>query len=150
MANYALNEFGDLLFKEMIVQAAKTMGLIKNERQITVNNDEVIRLQKLQSDRIIAAINDVSTKKIDTKKEDTKNNDVMILLKKDVLERTRLSYPTIWRMEKKGEFPKRIKLSSSKIGYYKNEIEQWMLNRERFFSAPNAIVTGAREDAGSK
>lgn len=36
---------------------------------------------------------------------------------------------TIWRWEKKGDFPKRRKLGSNTVGWLKSEVQQWMKDR---------------------
>lgn len=43
---------------------------------------------------------------------------------------TGLSRTTIWRLERAGEFPKRIKLSSGAVGYKLDEIQAWIDSRE--------------------
>lgn len=51
----------------------------------------------------------------------------------EVIQRTGLSYTTIWRKVKSGEFPKPVKLSDSgtAIGWRSNEIDSWLESRER-------------------
>ncbi len=43
---------------------------------------------------------------------------------------TGLSRTTIWRLERAGEFPKRIKLSSGAVGYKLDDIQAWIDSRE--------------------
>ncbi len=40
-----------------------------------------------------------------------------------------LSRPTIWRLERAGEFPKRRQLGRNSVGWVEDEIEQWMQSR---------------------
>jgi len=49
-----------------------------------------------------------------------------IIRKKEVLMIVGLSAVTIWRKEKKGEFPKRVKLGGNSVGWLKSEIDQWI------------------------
>lgn len=51
---------------------------------------------------------------------------------------TGLSKTTIWRMEKKGDFPKRIQLGSNSVGWLKSEIFEWIDSR-RNFSLKNEV-----------
>jgi prophage regulatory protein len=38
---------------------------------------------------------------------------------------------TVWRWEKKGEFPQRVNLSPSKVGWYEDEISEWIDTRPK-------------------
>ncbi len=40
-----------------------------------------------------------------------------------------VSRPTLWRMEKKGELPKRRKISTGSVGWLEKDIEEWLENR---------------------
>ncbi len=44
-----------------------------------------------------------------------------------------LSRTTIWRLERhpESEFPKRVLLSKNSVGWFKDEIEEWLANRPR-------------------
>ena len=42
---------------------------------------------------------------------------------------TGLSEVTLWRLEKKGDFPKRRQLSSNSVGYLLSEVNAWMESR---------------------
>ncbi|MEE9363072.1 MAG: AlpA family phage regulatory protein [Cellulophaga sp.] len=52
-----------------------------------------------------------------------------ILRTKEVQDMTSLSRTTIWRLERKGEFPNRVALSSGSIGWRATEIEKWIRER---------------------
>jgi prophage regulatory protein len=54
-----------------------------------------------------------------------------ILRKTDVMEKVKLSYPTIWRKERNGQFPARVKLGSRMVGWYANEVNEWLETRQR-------------------
>ena len=54
----------------------------------------------------------------------------IILRERKVLEITGLSRTTIWRQEKKGNFPLRRKISDRAVGWLKSEILTWLENRK--------------------
>jgi prophage regulatory protein len=54
-----------------------------------------------------------------------------VLSKKRVVAVTGLSPVTIWRLEKDGNFPKRINLSENRVGWIESEVEEWIENRPR-------------------
>ncbi len=52
-----------------------------------------------------------------------------IVRAKDVVEMIGLSRTTIWRMEKKGAFPRRVSLGVGSVGWRYSEVSQWMKAR---------------------
>lgn len=54
-----------------------------------------------------------------------------IIRPRDLPSETGLSRTTIWRLEKKGDFPKRIRLSVGAVGYLRVAVEQWRQSREQ-------------------
>lgn len=48
----------------------------------------------------------------------------------EILARTGVSWITIWRWEKKGEFPKRHRLGGRTIGWRESDFEHWYASRE--------------------
>ena len=52
-----------------------------------------------------------------------------ILRKPELLALVGLSDPTIWRLEKLGKFPKRIRLGSNSCGWVSSEILTWLEER---------------------
>lgn len=40
-----------------------------------------------------------------------------------------LSRTSIWRLERAGDFPKRIRLSAGAVGYRRAEVEAWLDSR---------------------
>ena len=46
-----------------------------------------------------------------------------------VHEVTSLSRTTRWRMERRGEFPKRVRLSPGRVGWRQADIEAWISSR---------------------
>jgi predicted DNA-binding transcriptional regulator AlpA len=48
-----------------------------------------------------------------------------------VMKATGLSRTTIWRMEKKGRFPGRVQISERNIGWYSDEIMDFVNQRQR-------------------
>lgn len=46
-----------------------------------------------------------------------------------VLQKVNLSRTTIWRMVKRGEFPKPIRLSPGRVGWSANTVEQWLASK---------------------
>lgn len=49
----------------------------------------------------------------------------------EVQQLTGLNRVTVWRMEKRGEFPKRRKLTVKAVGWSLAEILRWMESREQ-------------------
>jgi prophage regulatory protein len=54
-----------------------------------------------------------------------------IIRRNKVCDATDLSPSTIDRQKTKGEFPKRIRLSSNAVGWYEDEIVDWIESRPR-------------------
>ena len=48
-----------------------------------------------------------------------------------VRDRTGLSRSTVWRLERKGAFPKRRRISPNAVGWLEHEIEEWIQMRTR-------------------
>jgi len=49
-----------------------------------------------------------------------------IIRKPELFSKIGLSDATIWRMEKTGRFPGRIKLGGNSVGWFNNEIDKWL------------------------
>jgi len=49
-----------------------------------------------------------------------------IIRKPELFSKVPLSDATIWRLEKAGRFPKRIRLSGKSVGWFANEIDEWL------------------------
>jgi len=59
------------------------------------------------------------------------------LIRKPELEKiTGLSHSTIWRLEKAGRFPQRIKLPVNAVAWRLDEVEKWMLQQPRVATLP--------------
>jgi len=54
----------------------------------------------------------------------------IVLREKDVVKKTGLTRGTIRNLEKKGDFPKRIKLTGKAIGWRSADINDWIESRE--------------------
>jgi predicted DNA-binding transcriptional regulator AlpA len=54
-----------------------------------------------------------------------------ILRTSDVTRLTGLSRTTLWRLERQGKFPMRIRLGINSVGWHENEIAQWIDARPR-------------------
>lgn len=54
-----------------------------------------------------------------------------ILRLPEVTERTGLSRTTIWRKERDGDFPQRVRLSANSVGWREAEVEAWIESRPR-------------------
>jgi predicted DNA-binding transcriptional regulator AlpA len=62
--------------------------------------------------------------------ERPKKNPLRFLSKKQVLDRVPLSFPTLWKMMQRDEFP-RSRLASGKTVWLESEIDAWILSRPR-------------------
>lgn len=56
-------------------------------------------------------------------------NKIALLSKEKVINMTTLSYPTIWRMMKKGVFPKSVSASNRRVAWLAKDIEKWIEER---------------------
>ena len=50
-------------------------------------------------------------------------------LEPEVREITGLNSVTRWRMEKRGEFPARRRISTNRVGWLQSELREWMESR---------------------
>lgn len=48
-----------------------------------------------------------------------------IIRKPELMSRIGLSDASIWRMEKAGKFPKRIRLGGQSVGWFNDEVDHW-------------------------
>jgi len=46
--------------------------------------------------------------------------------KAELLAAIGLSASTVWRMEKAGRFPKRVRLGQNSVAWSRNQVEEWM------------------------
>lgn len=63
----------------------------------------------------------------------------------EVCSRTGLSTTTIWRKQRAGTFPRRVRLAANAVGFPEDEIEAWCLER----LAERDRAAGADEHAHS-
>jgi len=56
---------------------------------------------------------------------------VVILPTNEVLNITGLSRTTLWRLERTGKFPQRLRLSMNRVGWRKEEVDEWIATRPR-------------------
>jgi prophage regulatory protein len=52
-----------------------------------------------------------------------------IIRKPELFARVGLSDATIWRLEKAGKFPRRVKLGGNSVGWLSDEFEAWLSAR---------------------
>jgi len=70
-----------------------------------------------------------------------------ILRRKVVCAKTGLSASSIDRAEHRGEFPQRVILSIGAVGWYSDEIDRWINNRQRGFASAPVEANAARRKA---
>ncbi len=56
-----------------------------------------------------------------------------IIRKRELHQKVSLSDATIWRMEKKGDFPQRVQIGPNAVGWIEGEVDLWIdqLTNER-------------------
>jgi len=54
-----------------------------------------------------------------------------VLRKPEVIGRSGMSGTTIWRLEKSGKFPRRVKLGGAAVGWMASEFESWLAERTK-------------------
>jgi prophage regulatory protein len=53
-----------------------------------------------------------------------------LLKMKDVVEQTSLHRATIYRLEARGEFPKRRQITRGRVGWWESDVEAWKIQRQ--------------------
>jgi len=54
----------------------------------------------------------------------------MVLRTQQLREYIGLSRTTIWRLEKSGQFPKRVRLGQNSVGWLKGDVDTWLESRK--------------------
>jgi len=54
-----------------------------------------------------------------------------VLTVREVEDKTSLKRVTLWRLEKRGDFPARVNLTDKKVGWFKSDIDNWIDTRSR-------------------
>lgn len=57
--------------------------------------------------------------------------ELRVLREKDRFRLTGLSRVQVWRLEKEGKFPKRIRLGKSSVGWLASEIDTWITDKAK-------------------
>uniref|UniRef100_A0A2A4YUN1 Helix-turn-helix domain-containing protein n=1 Tax=OCS116 cluster bacterium TaxID=2030921 RepID=A0A2A4YUN1_9PROT len=55
--------------------------------------------------------------------------EIKFISKKNVCVITSLSNTTLWRMEHRGEFPKRHKIGLNRVAWLQSDIENWIASK---------------------
>jgi prophage regulatory protein len=70
-----------------------------------------------------------------------------ILRTADVVRLTGLSRTTLWRLERKGIFPSRIRLGLNSVGWREGEVRDWIDSRPRGMTNPVAAKSNSEQRA---
>jgi prophage regulatory protein len=54
-----------------------------------------------------------------------------LLTRAQLLELIPFSYPTIWELMRRGEFPKALRIGQQKVAWREDEIREWIASRPR-------------------
>lgn len=142
----------DQLFTPELCQIADNMGLALYQRFTPVEASLFLRcpienIQKLQKQKRLGYIQLPSdhveffgyqlleyllqqvTNSVQSKQAPQNQPKEKILRIEEVTKMVGLSRTTLWRMERKGEFPDRILLSSRSVGWRSIDIDNWMKNK---------------------
>jgi len=49
-----------------------------------------------------------------------------LISRDEVLKKTSLSQPTLWRKERAGEFPKSVRISANRVAYDSDAVDDWI------------------------
>lgn len=58
-----------------------------------------------------------------------------VITRKDIKPKTGYTYHYCVILEKRGEFPRRIKLGPKRVGWLEHEIDEWLQKRQRVLDA---------------
>ena len=78
---------------------------------------------------ISKAITDALTKAQAFKGDQAKPRQSAVVSRDDLIVLTGLSETTLWRLEKAGDFPAKIRLSVRRVGWLRGEVEAWLRSR---------------------
>lgn len=137
-------------FSEEVINMANGMGIALYQRFSTssaalflrCHEDEVLALQKKHKISYVQLSADetmffgyqlveylISQIKSARVSETNSCDDDQIIRIDEVVKLTSLSRSSIWRLEQKGEFPARVKLSSSRVGWIRSTVTDWVNSR---------------------
>ncbi len=57
-------------------------------------------------------------------------NNLEVIRPNDLAKMLSVSLPTLWRMEKRGELPKKIQISERTVGWLKSDIQEWLESKK--------------------
>jgi prophage regulatory protein len=60
----------------------------------------------------------------------------------------RYTLTTLWRLERDGRFPKKVKIGDAAVAYYEHEIEEWIRSRVRGGCRPVRAPSKAKAGTG--
>ena len=66
---------------------------------------------------------------------------MQFLRRPEVVKKTGLSYPTIWRKERAGDFPRRRRLGPNAVAWVDDEIDAWIKSRLAVVPSPTATTS---------
>ncbi len=111
-------------------------GLVKQHKinyiQITEKQIEIFGYQLLQyllnqtSNHKTSATSKSSDKKPEIHKPKSRPDVDRIIRSKELQDITGLSRTTIWRLENKGEFPRRVPLGVNSVGWKLSDVKNWI------------------------
>lgn len=52
-----------------------------------------------------------------------------LISRTEVLSKTSISQPTLWRLENIGKFPQSIRISKGRVAYSEDEVDAWVESR---------------------
>jgi prophage regulatory protein len=58
------------------------------------------------------------------------NTTPRILRKPEVIQKTGVSYPTLWRLMQSGDFPVSVKLGARAVGWLESDVNRWIESRQ--------------------
>ncbi len=71
-----------------------------------------------------------------------------LLTKKQLLEIVPFSYPTIWGLMRRGEFPKALRIGEQRVAWREDEVRQWIESRPRQELKPQDSGEESEPDKG--
>lgn len=75
---------------------------------------------------------------------------MQIIRSSDITRLTGLSRTTLWRLERLGKFPARVRLGVNSVGWRSDEIESWIDHRPRGMTNPAATSRSYHSARGSR